>query len=77
MKEEGVIVKLQMTIPLLLLIFVPTLVFSEYQNGDIVFQISRSPQSRAIQLATHSPYSHMGIVFLRNKDIFVLEAPTG
>lgn len=28
------------------------------QTGDIIFQISRSSQSKAIQLATHSDYSH-------------------
>lgn len=44
------------------------------QNGDIVFQISQSTQSRAIQLATHSPYSHMGIVYLRDGDPMVFEA---
>ena len=30
------------------------------QNGDIIFQISQSAQSQAIQLATHSKYTHMG-----------------
>lgn len=43
-------------------------------NGDIVFQISRSSQSTAIQLATGSSYSHMGIVYLRDGDAFVFEA---
>jgi len=43
-------------------------------DGDIVFQTSRSAQSQAIQLATHSPYSHMGLVFIRNGEPFVLEA---
>jgi len=42
--------------------------------GDIVFQTSRSRQSIAIQLATKSPYSHMGIVFLRDGQPFVYEA---
>lgn len=44
------------------------------QDGDIVFQTSRSPQSLAIQLATKSPYSHMGIVFLEGGTPTVLEA---
>ena len=41
---------------------------AEYQprNGDIIFQTSESAQSTAIQLATHSPYSHMGIVYVDN-----------
>jgi hypothetical protein len=44
------------------------------QDGDIVFQTSKSAQSRVIQLATGSRYSHMGIVFLRDGVPFVLEA---
>lgn len=44
------------------------------QSGDIVFQTSMSAQSQAIQLATHSRYSHMGVVFVREGDAFVLEA---
>lgn len=46
----------------------------EFKEGDVVFQISKSPQSKAIQIATNSKYSHVGIVF-RNKNKFhVLEA---
>ena len=39
----------------------------DYQprDGDVIFQTSRSSQSQAIQLATKSPYSHMGIVYVR------------
>jgi len=44
------------------------------RDGDIIFQTSRSSQSVAIQRATHSPYSHMGIVFLRDGKPYVLEA---
>ena len=49
---------------------------SDYQprNGDIVFQTSTSSQSLAIQLATDSPYSHMGIVYLRDGEPYVFEA---
>ncbi len=43
-------------------------------NGDIVFQVSPSSQSAAIQLATGSPYSHMGVVYLRQGQPFVFEA---
>ena len=48
----------------------------DYQprDGDIVFHTSRSAQSLAIQLATKSPYSHMGIVHLRDGKPFVFEA---
>ena len=46
----------------------------EPRSGDIVFQTSRSAQSLAIQLATDSPYSHMGIVYVRNGEALVFEA---
>ena len=44
------------------------------QTGDIIFQISRSSQSKAIQLATHSDYSHTGMLVIRNKQPYVFEA---
>jgi len=44
------------------------------QEGDIVFQTSQSAQSQAIQAATHSPYSHMGMILYRNGAPYVLEA---
>ena len=44
------------------------------RDGDVIFQTSRSSQSVAIQRATHSPYSHMGIVFIRAGKPHVLEA---
>jgi hypothetical protein len=43
-------------------------------EGDIVFQTSRSSQSLAIQLATRSKYSHMGIVFREKGEFHVYEA---
>lgn len=43
-------------------------------NGDIVFHTSRSSQSVAIQRATHSKYSHMGIVYVEQGRPFVYEA---
>lgn len=46
----------------------------KFQNGDIIFQISASGQGRAIQLATHSLYTHCGIVYTRGEEVFVLEA---
>ena len=39
----------------------------QLRDGDIIFHESRSSQSRAIQLATKSRYSHMGIVY-RDRD---------
>jgi len=47
---------------------------NQLQDGDIVFHTSRSDQSVAIQKATHSKYSHMGIVFLRDGNAYVYEA---
>ena len=49
---------------------------SEYvpRNGDIIFHTSQSAQSVAIQRATHSPYSHMGIVYVEEGQPFVYEA---
>jgi hypothetical protein len=44
------------------------------RDGDIIFQTSRSSQSLAIQRATRSPHSHMGMVVFRDGKPFVLEA---
>lgn len=44
------------------------------QEGDIIFQTSRSAQSIAIQRATGSPYSHMGIILFQDGKPFVFEA---
>jgi cell wall-associated NlpC family hydrolase len=44
------------------------------QSGDLVFQTSRSRQSAAIQAATHSPLSHVGLVEVTAQGTFVLEA---
>lgn len=44
------------------------------QNGDLIFQTSQSGQSKAIQLATGSQYSHMGIVYKLNGKYWVYEA---
>lgn len=44
------------------------------RDGDIIFHTSRSAQSAAIQRATHSPYSHVGVIFMRNGKPYVFEA---
>jgi hypothetical protein len=44
------------------------------QNGDILFQTSSSSQSKAIQLATKSEYSHVGILYEFEGKLFVYEA---
>ncbi len=44
------------------------------RDGDLVFQRSRSAQSRAISVATHSPYTHMGVIYMVRDRPMVLEA---
>ncbi|AWH86176.1 hypothetical protein HYN59_14130 [Flavobacterium album] len=46
----------------------------DLQDGDLIFQESTSAQSKAIQLATHSKYSHCGIIFKGEGNCFVVEA---
>ncbi len=46
----------------------------ELKNGDLIFQTSLSGQSKAIQLATHSEYSHCGIIYKSGDKYFVFEA---
>ena len=43
-------------------------------DGDLIFQTSRSSQSLAIQRATGSPYSHMGLILYRDGKPYVFEA---
>jgi Permuted papain-like amidase enzyme, YaeF/YiiX, C92 family len=45
-----------------------------YKTGDLIFQNSHSSQSEAIKLATHSKFSHVGVIVLKNNTPFVLEA---
>ncbi len=50
---------------------------SVIKEGDIIFQTSTSSQSKAIQLATNSKYSHVGIIVKSDNDkndFMVLEA---
>ena len=46
----------------------------EFQNGDVIFQTSQSRQSKAIQLATKSKYSHVGIIYNNSNKLYVFEA---
>lgn len=69
-------------ISLLLLVLVGVLSFkhqpapvaSALKEGDIVFQTSKSPQSKYIILATKSQWSHCGIIIERPDGLYVLEA---
>lgn len=44
------------------------------QAGDLLFQASRSSQSEALRAATHSEWTHVGLVVLRHGRPWVLEA---
>lgn len=46
----------------------------EMKDGDIIFQTSKSNQSKAIQIVTNSLYSHCGIIYKKGNDLFVYEA---
>lgn len=50
------------------------LIQKEIQNGDLIFHTSQSSQSEAIQIATNSKYSHIGIIYKEGKEYFVYEA---
>lgn len=47
---------------------------SSLKNGDIVFITNPSGQGKAIQLATKSKYTHVGIVFMENGKPMVYHA---
>ncbi|MDR2152783.1 MAG: YiiX family permuted papain-like enzyme [Helicobacteraceae bacterium] len=47
---------------------------AELKEGDIIFQTSLSSQSKAIQAATKSKYSHVGLIVLHEGKLYVFEA---
>lgn len=59
---------------LLLLLIVSCQKVSGLENGDIIFQVSKSAQSLALQKATGSKYTHVGLIFIQNQQVFVYEA---
>ena len=44
------------------------------EDGDLIFQTSASNQAKAILFATMSPYTHMGIVRIKQDGVVVVEA---
>jgi uncharacterized protein YycO len=44
------------------------------QEGDLIFHTSTSNQSLAIQIASESKYSHVGVIFQDGSNHYVLEA---
>lgn len=63
-----------LAIPLFIVSACENSVVEQFRDGDIIFHTSRSTQSTAIQEATNSKYSHMGIIFFRNGTPYVYEA---
>lgn len=47
---------------------------SQLKNGDIVFQSSKGGQGDGVMMATHSPFTHTGILFSENGKWVVYEA---
>jgi len=47
---------------------------NKVQDGDIIFQTSESPQCEAVRIATNSKFSHCGIIYEINGNLFVFEA---
>jgi len=47
---------------------------NKLREGDLIFQTSLSRQSRAIQLATKSKYSHCGLIYKDRNEYYVFEA---
>ncbi len=52
----------------------PAPIVSVLKEGDVVFQTSKSPQSKYIIMATKSQWSHCGIIIEKPDGLYVLEA---
>jgi uncharacterized protein YycO len=46
----------------------------KFKNGDIIFHTSKSSQSKMIQDVTESKFSHVGIIYIKDGETYVLEA---
>lgn len=46
----------------------------EIQEGDLIFHTSLSSQCEAVQITTKSIYSHCGIIFKKDNELYVFEA---
>lgn len=45
-----------------------------FRTGDVVLQTSKSAMSLPIREATHSPWSHVGLIEVTEQGVFVVEA---
>ncbi|GAB5540822.1 MAG: YiiX family permuted papain-like enzyme [Sandaracinaceae bacterium] len=59
---------------LLTSVALPSRGHAQLRPGDLVFQTSRSRQSRVIRQVTGSPWTHVGVVLPREGELWVLEA---
>ena len=46
----------------------------KFEDGDIIFQTSKSSQSQILKIVTKSQLTHCGIIFIKNGKYFVFEA---
>jgi Permuted papain-like amidase enzyme, YaeF/YiiX, C92 family len=46
----------------------------DLRDGDVIFQSTEGASSEAIRLATHSAFSHVGVVVTDKSSVFVFEA---
>ncbi|MFH6996824.1 YiiX family permuted papain-like enzyme [Flavobacterium sp. FlaQc-57] len=51
-----------------------TTLANKIQDGDIIFQTSESKQCEAVRIATNSKFSHCGLIYKINGELFVFEA---
>ena len=47
---------------------------NKIQDGDLIFQTSESSQCEAVRIATNSKFSHCGLIYNVNGNLFVFEA---
>lgn len=47
------------------------------QDGDVIFHVSESSQSKAIKIGTLSRYSHCGVIIMKGVKPYVLDAENG
>jgi hypothetical protein len=47
---------------------------NKIQDGDLIFQTSESSQCEAVRIATNSKFSHCGLIYKINGNLFVFEA---
>jgi len=59
---------------ILALFLIHNLISAEWKNGDIILQQTPGQQAKAVQIATNSEWTHVGVVFITNGKPVVFEA---